>query len=72
MKYARQTQAALDRLDGSLKRLRDMIKRSENEEALNYMEHGEMKEIFGELQSMIIMSQTDTLGSRGTSQTGTL
>ena len=73
MKYARQTQGALDKLDGSLKRLRDMIKRGENGQALNYMEHGEMKEIFGELQSMIIMSQTNTLGARGTApQTGRL
>ena len=72
MKYARQTQGALDKLDGSLKRLRDMIKRGENGQALNYMEHGEMKEIFGELQTMITLSQTNNLGSRGTSQTGRL
>jgi len=72
MKYAQQTQAALDRLDGTLKRLRDMIKRGENAQAINYMEHGEMKEIFGELQTMITISATETLGARGTSQTGRL
>ena len=73
MKYAQQTQQALDRFDGSLKRLRDMIKRGENGEALNYMEHGEMKEIFGELQTMITISSTNNLGARGTvPQTGTL
>tara|TARA_B110000902_G_C13743387_1_gene373841 strand:+ start:252 stop:473 length:222 start_codon:yes stop_codon:yes gene_type:complete len=66
MKYAAQTQIALDKLDGSLKRLRDMIKRGENQEALNYMEHGEMKEKFEELQSMVTISQTSTLGARGT------
>ena len=40
MKYARQTQQALDRLDQSLARLRDMIKRGENEIAIRYMEEG--------------------------------
>ena len=66
MKYARQTQAALDRLDQSLMRLRDMIKRGENQAAIQYMEQGDLKEIFGELQSMITISQTDTIGARGT------
>ena len=72
MKYARQTQDALDRLDGSLRRLRDLIKRGENEAAIHYMEEGELKERFGDLQSMITISQTGTLGARGTSQTGAL
>ena len=71
MKYARQTQDALDRVDTSLKRLRDMIKRGENQAAIQYMEAGELKERFEELQSMIILSQTNNLGARGTSQTGT-
>ena len=71
MKYAAQTQEALDRLDESLMRLRDLIKRGENQAAIQYMEEGELKERFGELQSMIIMSQTNNLGARGTSQTGT-
>ena len=66
MKYARQTQGALDRLDESLRRLRDMIKRGENKAALEYMEHGELKEIYGELQTMITISQTSTVGARGT------
>ena len=72
MKYARQTQAALDRLDQSLMRLRDMIKRGENAAAIQYMEQGELKERFGDLQSMIILSQTGDLGARGTTQTGAL
>ena len=72
MKYARQTQVALDRLDQSLMRLRDMIKRGENEAAIHYMEQGDLKERFGELQSMIIVSSTNTLGAQGTTQTGTL
>ena len=72
MKYARQTQQALDRLDGSLKILRDMIKRGENEAAIHYMEEGDLKETFGELQSMIIVSQTNTLGASGVQGIGTL
>ena len=72
MKYARQTQAALDRLDQSLMRLRDMIKRGENGAAIQFMEQGELKERFEDLQSMIILSQTGDLGARGTTQTGAL
>ena len=66
MKYARQVQGALDRLDQSLARLHTMIKRGENQAALQYMEDGDLKERFGELQNMIIISQTNNLGARGT------
>ena len=72
MKYARQTQQALDKLDGSLKRLRDMIKRGDQKEAIRFMEEGILKERFEELQSMITISSTNPLGSRGTAQTGAL
>ena len=72
MKYARQTQNALDRLDGSLRFLRDLIVKGQNREAIEYMENGDLKERFGELQSMIIVSSTNTLGAQGTTQTGTL
>mgnify|MGYP001250591327 FL=1 len=72
MKYARQTQQALDRLDQSLARLRDMIKRGENEVAIRYMEEGELKDRYEELQNMITISQTGNVGARGTTQTGTL
>ena len=71
MKYARQTQEALDRLDQSLHTLRDMIKRGENGEAIHYMEQGDLKERFEELQNIIIIASTNTLGARGTNQTGT-
>ena len=66
MKYARQTQQALDRLDQSLARLRDMIKRGENEVAIRYMEEGELKDRYEELQNMITISQTGNVGARGT------
>ena len=72
MKYARQTQQALDRLDQSLARLRDMIKRGENEVAIRYMEEGELKDRYEEVQNMITISQTGNVGARGTSQTGAL
>ena len=72
MKYARQTQDALDRLDNSLRTLRDMIKRGENAAAIQYMENGDLKERFGELQSMIIVSQTNNLGASGVQNLGSL
>ena len=72
MKYARQTQAALDKLDQSLFRLRDMIKRGQNQEALRYMEEGDLKERFGDLQSIITISSVNPLGARGTQNTGNI
>ena len=44
MAYERQVQIAMDRLDQSLARLRDMIKRGENAAAIQYMEEGDLKE----------------------------
>ena len=65
MAYERQVQIAMDRLDQSLARLRDMIKRGENAAAIQYMEEGDLKEKFGELQNMITITQTGNLGARG-------
>jgi hypothetical protein len=72
MKYARQTQNALDRLDQSLAQLRGLIKRGQNEEAIRFMEQGALKERFEELQNIITISSTSNVGARGTTQTGTL
>ena len=72
MKYARQTQDALDRLDQALAQLRGLIKRGDQKAALAFMEEGDLKERFEELQSIITISSTSGLGSRGTSQTGRL
>ena len=72
MKYARQTQAALDRLDQSLAQLRGLILKNKNKEAVRFMEEGPLKERFEELQNIITISDTNTLGARGTAQTGTL
>ena len=70
MKYAKQTQDSLDRLDQSLARLRGLIKRGQNEEALRFMEEGELKERFEELQNMVTLSQTNNLGASGVSNIG--
>ena len=73
MKYARQVQEALDRLDQSLASLRNLIKRGEKTQAINYMEDGDLKERFEELQNMISVSSSNPIGSRGTApQTGRL
>ena len=72
MKYERQTQEALDRLDQSLAQLRTLIKRGEQKEAIRFMEEGLLKERFEELQNIIIISSTNTLGSRGTQQVGNI
>ncbi len=71
MQYIRQTQTALDRLDQSLARLRNLVKRGDNVSALKFMEEGELKERFGELQNMITISSKGNLGARGVQNTGT-
>ena len=71
MQYARQTQTALDRLDQSLARLRNLVKRGQTQDALRFMEEGELKDRFEELQNIITISSTGNLGARGTAQTGT-
>jgi hypothetical protein len=60
MKYARQTQEALDRLDEALAQLRTLIKRGQNQDAIRFMEEGALKERFEELQNIITISSTNT------------
>ena len=72
MKYARQTQTALDNLDVSLNRLYLLIKNSKQQEALRFMEEGELKQNFEDLQSIIKISGTNQLGASGITQTGAL
>ena len=72
MKYARQTQEALDRLDQSLAQLRNLIKRGQNQDAIRFMEEGNLKERFEELQSLINISSTSNYGARGVQNTGAL
>ena len=72
MKYARQTQEALDRLDQALAQLRGLIKRGDQKAALTFMEEGELKQSFEDLQSIIKISGTNQLGASGITQTGAL
>ena len=72
MKYASQTREHLDRLDQSLRVLRDMIKRGDNQAAIRYMEEGDLKERFGELQNIITLSSTGNLGASGIQSVGNL
>ena len=72
MKYARQTQDALDRLDQSLAKLRGLIKRGDQKSALTFMEEGDLKERFGDLQNIITLSSTGNLGASGIQSVGNL
>ena len=71
MQYARQVQNAMERLDQSLSRLYQIIKRGDQKGALDFMENGPLKERYEELQNIITISQTGNIGARGTAQTGT-
>ena len=76
MKYARQVQEHMDRLDQSLAVLRGLIKRGENEEAIRFMEEGELKDRFGDLQNLITLSKQTgnqgVMGAGGVSSLGTI
>jgi len=65
MKYARQTQTALDRLDQALLALNKIIRAGKKDEALQYMEQGPLKDRFDELQNIVNISNTNNMGSRG-------
>ena len=69
MAYEKQVQGAMERLDQSLARLHTLIKRGEQKEALRYMEEGELKDRYEELQNIITISQTDNYGARGVQNT---
>ena len=70
MKYGKQAQTALDKLDMSLAKLRTIVKNGQIAEAIQFMERGELKDRYEELQNIISISQVGTLGARGTNQTG--
>ena len=69
MQYARQVQNAMERLDQSLSRLYQIIKRGDQKQALEFMDKGELKERYEELQNMINISQTGNFGARGVQNT---
>ena len=72
MRYGMQLQSALDRLDESLARLHTMVKRGEQKAALRFMEEGELKERYEELQNIVTISQTGNMGARGTGKIGNI
>ena len=72
MAYERQLQMAMEKLDGALAQLRNLIKRGQNKDAIRFMEEGALKERYEELQNMITISQTNSLGSRGSQNVGHL
>ncbi len=72
MAYERQLQIAMERLDQSLARLHTMVKRGDQKDALRFMEEGELKERYEELQNIITISQTGNMGARGTSRVGNI
>ena len=49
-----------------------MIKRGDNQAAIRYMEEGDLKERFGELQNIITLSSTGNLGASGIQSVGNL
>ena len=72
MQYARQIQEAMDRLDQSLASLRNLIKRGKNAEAIHFMEQGQLKDRYEELQNIVTISKTGNYGARGVQNTGAL
>jgi hypothetical protein len=75
MKYSRQIQTSIDRLDVSLNKLHTLIKRGENKKALLFMKEGELKDRFEDLQNIITVAGgpgNSGLGASGTVNTGTL
>ena len=75
MRYGKQVQVAMERLDNSLAKLRNIIKRGQIQEALHFMERGELKDKYDELQNIITLSGGDGssgIGASGTSGAGTL
>ena len=72
MAYERQVQEHLNRFDVSLNKLYMLVKRGQQAEALKFMEDGELKECFEELQSIIKLSSTNQLGASGIKNIGNL
>ena len=72
MKYGRQMQGAMERLDQSLAKLYTLIKRGQQNEALNFMQEGELKERFEELRNIVNISFTGNYGARGVQNTRNL
>ena len=74
MKYTRQVQANLERLDQTLLALNRLVKEGKQTEAILFMEQGPLKDAFDDLQNIITVAGgpgSSGLGGSGTAQTGT-
>ena len=69
MAYEQQVQTAMERLDSSLAKLYTLVKRGQQAEAIQFMEKGELKDRYEELQNIITISQTGNYGARGVRNT---
>ena len=72
MRYGQQLQTALERLDNSLAKLHTLVKRGQNADAIRFMEEGELKDRYEELQNIINISKTGNFGARGVQNTRSL
>ncbi len=64
MKYAEQMQEHLNRLDGGLLQLNNLIKKGDQQGALRFMQE-DLKELYENLQNIITISQVGNSGTIG-------
>tara|TARA_Y100001963_G_C6751084_1_gene434261 strand:+ start:1431 stop:1649 length:219 start_codon:yes stop_codon:yes gene_type:complete len=69
MKYTRQVQANLERLDQTLLALNKLIRAGKQREAIEFMENGPLKDAYEDLQNIITVAGTNQLGASGVSNT---
>ena len=75
MKYARQVQANLERLDQNLLALNKLIRAAKQQQALEFMENAPLKDASEDLQNIITVAGgegSSGLGASGASAMGTL
>ena len=72
MAYEKQLQIAMERLDQSLAQLRNLIKRGQTQQAIQFMEQGDLKDKYEELQNIITISRSGNYGARGVKNTRSL
>ena len=73
MAYERQQQIALERLDQALLALNKLIKAGKQQEAIEFMENGPLKDVYDELQNIITIAGgpgSSGIGASGTMNTG--
>ena len=72
MQYAKQTQDALDRLDQTLLALNKLIRAGKQQEAIEFMENGPLKDAYENLQNIVtVAGGPGSLGASGVANTGT-